>query len=99
MEDLAYNLWWSWHPEARFMFRGLDPHLWSITRHNPVLFLHRLAPSILERAASDPVFLAPFDDIIGRFEAEMDVSRNDTWIALNKPELRDRTVAYFSAEF
>ncbi len=23
--ELAYNLWWSWHPEARALYSTLDP--------------------------------------------------------------------------
>jgi len=25
--ELAYNLWWSWHPEARALYEKLDPSL------------------------------------------------------------------------
>jgi len=28
LEELANNLWWSWHPEARELFRRLDYALW-----------------------------------------------------------------------
>ncbi len=34
--ELAYNLWWSWHPEARALYRTLDSELWDRVGHNPV---------------------------------------------------------------
>ena len=27
--DLAYNLWWSWHPAARMLFKRLDRMAWK----------------------------------------------------------------------
>jgi len=37
--ELAYNLWWSWHPEARVLYSTLDPDLWEEVGHNLVRFL------------------------------------------------------------
>ena len=34
--ELANNLWWSWHPQARNVFRTLDYQLWKLSGHNPV---------------------------------------------------------------
>jgi starch phosphorylase len=36
LNDLAYNLWWSWHADARELFRELDFQLWNLSSHNPV---------------------------------------------------------------
>jgi len=36
LTELAYNLWWSWHPEARDLFRMLDYSLWNRVHYNPV---------------------------------------------------------------
>jgi starch phosphorylase len=49
LADLAYNLWWSWHPDARNLFKGLDRAFWKTTGHNPVRLLkeisyHQLVP-------------------------------------------------------
>ena len=30
LEDLAFNLWWSWHRSARRLFRELNPVLWDL---------------------------------------------------------------------
>jgi starch phosphorylase len=99
LDDLAYNLWWSWHPSARMLFQELDPHLWELTNQNPVLFLHRVAPDLLELAATEQAYLDHYDEVISQLDAEMDPTRRDTWLATHHPEMVDRTVAYFSAEF
>ena len=61
LSELAYNLWWSWHPEASWLFSYLDPALWELTNHNPVKMLRQIAPAKLQAAASDPVFLRRLD--------------------------------------
>ena len=35
LPELAVDLWWSWHHEARMVFRMLDYPLWRATAHNP----------------------------------------------------------------
>ena len=39
LPELAVDLWWSWHDEARLVFRSLDYPLWRATAHNPVRML------------------------------------------------------------
>ena len=36
LEELAVDLWWSWHRDARLVFRRLDLTVWRATAHNPV---------------------------------------------------------------
>src|SRR3954462_1111517 len=54
LNDLAYDLWWSWNVAAREVFRDLDFPLWRFTDHNPVLLLHLVESERLEYAAQDP---------------------------------------------
>ncbi len=44
LQELAYNLWWSWHPEARALYSTLDADLWEQVIHNPVRLLSKLHP-------------------------------------------------------
>ena len=44
LNELAFNLWWSWHPEARDLFKSLDRPLWKATFHNPVQLLNKFLP-------------------------------------------------------
>ena len=97
--ELAYNLWWSWHPEARALYRKLDPDLWERIGHNPVHFLSELNPQLLEQAANDNVYLEHYDSVLEDFDRYMHPRAEETWFSRTYPEFADRTIAYFSAEF
>ncbi|MBL7209243.1 MAG: alpha-glucan family phosphorylase [Dehalococcoidia bacterium] len=97
LAELAYNLWWSWHVEARDLFKVLDRPLWKVTGHNPVKLLQQLAPHRLVAAAQDPVFLDKYDSVMNGFKTDM--SASDTWFTTQYPHLTQYTVAYFSLEF
>ncbi len=99
LNDLAFNLWWTWHRSARALFRELNPVLWDVVEHNPVLFLHRLDPARLDAAAQNPRFLSSYDEIVAEFDTMVSSRDGETWVGRNRPELADRRVAYFSAEF
>jgi starch phosphorylase len=97
LEELAIDLWWSWHPEARSVFRGLDYGLWRATAHNPVRMLWLMPRTMLEAAASDPAFLQLYDRAIAALDAAR-AARN-TWWSNTFPALAGQSIAYFSAEF
>ena len=94
---LASNLWWSWQPEARSLFRMVDASLWLRTRHNPLELLQRSAPDRLDAAAADPAFLQRYDAVMAQFEQLKE--KQGTWFATEYPDYDDRPVAYFCAEF
>lgn len=97
LDELANNLWWSWHPEARELFRRLDYPMWRITGHNPVKQLREISPAKLEAAATDPRFLHLHDSVMAHFDADM-AARN-SWFATKYPGLLSGPIAYFSAEY
>src|SRR5579883_278041 len=97
--ELAYNLWWSWHPEARALYSELDSELWENTGHSPVRFLSSVEPDLLEQAASDTGYLARYDEVLAAFDRYMHPRQEETWFSRTYPELVDRPIAYFSAEF
>jgi glycogen phosphorylase len=97
LEELATDLWWSWHPEARLVFRQLDYQVWRTTAHNPVRMLRQIPYERLAAAASDPDFLAHYDRAVaGLHDAR--TAANTWWSRCHSP-LNDRAIAYFSAEF
>jgi glucan phosphorylase len=55
LDELANNLWWSWHQQARGLFRILDYPLWRTSGHNPVKQLRDINPDKLKTAASHTV--------------------------------------------
>jgi glycogen phosphorylase len=97
--ELAYNLWWSWHPEARTLYSSIDPELWEQIGHNPVRFLSEVEPSKLEQASENREYLEQFDGVISDFDHYMHPRAEETWFSRTYPELADKTIAYFSAEF
>ena len=52
LEELAYNLKWSWDYRARLLFKRLDPDVWKNTQHNPVKLLHTIEPARLIAGAN-----------------------------------------------
>lgn len=97
LDELANNLWWSWHDEARDLFRALDYPLWRMSGHNPVKELCEVSPDALQATATDPSFLTLYDSVMSAFDADM--STSSTWGITNFPELLGGPVAYFSMEY
>src|SRR6266850_1970158 len=97
LEELAVDLWWSWHRDAREVFRRLDYTLWRATAHNPVLMLRLITPEKLQAAAEDPAFLQLYDRAIAGLDSAR--SARNTWWSRTFPHLGGQTLAYFSAEF
>ncbi|GAC1504482.1 MAG: alpha-glucan family phosphorylase [Ktedonobacteraceae bacterium] len=97
--ELAYNLWWSWHPEARALYSSLDPDLWEQVSHNPVHFLSSVQPQKLEQAAADAAYLQTYTSVINDFDHYIHPQADETWFSRTYPELVGKTIAYFSAEF
>jgi starch phosphorylase len=96
--ELAHDLWWTWHPKRRQVFRRLDYRLWRLTSHNPVRMLWHISPEALERAAHDREFLAVYDGVI----AELDSHRfatGQSWWGDRAGNAGGQLIAYFSAEF
>jgi len=97
LHDLASNLWWSWNPGAREVFRRLDYPLWRRTHHNPLQMLNLVTADRFEEVARDPAFLQTYDNAIERFlRTESGVG---TWWSSRPPGVSNTSIAYFSAEF
>src|SRR5262249_11936646 len=95
--ELAIDLWWSWHPEARIVFRQLDYALWRATAHNPVRMLHLIPQEKVEVVASDAGFLRRYDRAIDALD-DARAARNTWWVG-HFPHLSGQSIGYFSAEF
>ena len=98
LESLAYNLWWSWHPEARYLFRRVDRFMWERVGENAVLFLYRVDPERLRWASFDAEFLKAYDAVMAQFDAYLNPG-GQTWVAKHAPQFTETVAAYFSAEF
>ena len=79
LPELAVDLWWSWHPEARDVFRRLDYRLWRATAHNPVRMLWVIPRAKIEAAAADPEFVQVYNRAIAALDAGR--AAHNTWWA------------------
>jgi len=93
---LAYNLWWSWHPSARQLFRELDYRTWRESEHNPVWMLAHVSAQALAAAAEDARFLAHYDAVMGQLEAESEPGAG--WFAARYGRSAG-PIAYLCAEY
>jgi len=97
LEDLAYNLRWSWDHETISLFRRLDRDLWETAHHNPVLMLGSISQERLQELAQDEAFLAHLDRVatdLRDYVGGTGVWHRKTFGAATTPD-----VAYFSMEF
>ena len=97
MQRLASDLWWSWNPAARDLFRRLDYTLWRQTDHNPIKILKCLPHKKLEEAAQDPQFMEAFERVMEQLNRAQ--SGTGKWWRERYPAFSDISIAYFSAEF
>ncbi len=97
LAELSANLWWSWHPEARMLFKMLDRPAWKDTRHNPVKLLTVLPPQILQAAAADPEYLRHYDTVMDQFRRDLD--NKVCWFTANITDTECEPIAYFSLEY
>ncbi|MGD9106788.1 MAG: alpha-glucan family phosphorylase [Desulfobacterales bacterium] len=95
--ELASNLWWSWRPRARMLFKMLDRQAWKESGHNPDKMLRELSAEILFSAAKNPEYLRHYDVMMSIFKSYM--SRKDCALVKDPLEAGTIAVAYFSAEY
>src|SRR5258706_6220578 len=72
LHELAYNLWWSWHPEARALYSRLDPDLWGQGGHHPFPLLCEVQPPGLEETVHDPDYPQRYDRSLKRFDGDLE---------------------------
>ncbi|RTG91904.1 alpha-glucan phosphorylase [Thermus scotoductus] len=88
LRKLAYNLWWSWNPEAAELFQEINPLLWKRFRGNPVKLLLEVDPPRLE-ALTHGSYPARVQAVVAALEAY-----------LKEREVKQGPLtAYFSAEY
>ena len=86
LEAIAINLWWSWSPRARALFRRLNPEVYRTSGNNPQSALAAADEDVLE----DPGFQEEVNAVYDEYMAYMD----------RDPEVTDvPEVAYFCMEY
>ncbi len=95
--ELAYNLWWSWHPAARMLFKTLDRTAWKEGGHNPVRMLKDISGDIIKSFENNADYLHHYDAVLARFQE--DVRTKLCWFEANIMNHACLPIAYFSAEY
>jgi starch phosphorylase len=95
--ELAYNLWWTWNPDAQRLFQRIDSVIWERTYHNPVRFLQQVSYTRLKAMTQDLYSLDFYDGILQSFDDY--IKKEDTWFLNTYPGYHNRPIAYFSSEF
>ncbi|HWO56237.1 MAG TPA: alpha-glucan family phosphorylase [bacterium] len=93
---IAYNLWWSWHPEAIQLFRRMDADLWEQAHHNPVAMLGAMQQERLDELQHDEGFLAQLDRLAAQFKEYRSAA---TWYAKSHGPVDQPRIVYLSAEY
>src|SRR6478672_3107286 len=96
LREMTFNLWWTWEPSARRLFRHLDPDLWNRTNHNPVRMLQLSRQARLEELAQDKTFLRELSQVYDAYRKYLE--RPDTYGKTGTGKELQKPVAYFSAE-
>ena len=92
LEEIALNLWWTWNPKGKNIFRLLNPYLWKESGHNPIEMLRKMPRRELEAACDNAHFMREFRYAYALFHQYM----ADKTIYSDEEPL---PIAYFCAEY
>jgi glycogen phosphorylase len=96
LHDLAFNVWWSWDPDAVELWSKIDPARWR-SNENPIDLLREVDAATFEELLEDAAFTALYDDVMQRFTSYM--TGNHTWYDATHAGELDGPIAYLCAEF
>ena len=89
LQELAYNVWWSWNAGAKDLFRYIDNDAWHAAGSNPVVLLNTISFDKMVELTKDEKFMKHLNEVYDEFRAYMDEPKDK-----KKP-----TIAYFSMEY
>ncbi len=97
LRELARNLWWTWEPRARALFREIDHNLWNKNNHSPIRSLQLSKQARFEELAQNENFVREMKAVMESFNSYM--ASTETWWHKKADKGLSGPVAYFSAEF
>lgn len=97
LQEISYNLWWSWNTEFLRLFKIIDIDLWERIEKNPVKFLKLVTQEKLEVVCKNEEFLSQYDDVVENYENYM--KSKSTYFSKKYPNNTNDLIAYFSAEY
>ncbi|MFT4553831.1 MAG: phosphorylase/glycogen(starch) synthase [Chlamydiales bacterium] len=97
LEELAYNLFWAWHPGAQKLFKSIDAVLWKKTKSNPVKLLQDVDEATLIQKSKSAEFLGAYDAVMEDFFRYL--QEKEKFVKPSHAITDNSPVAYFSMEF
>ncbi len=97
LDDLAYNLWWTWTPRAQALFSRINASAW--TRHRNAIAVLRYADQARwAELAADEDFMVDASRVLDEFNRYLG-NGSDSWYAKAPERELPGPIAYFCAEF
>ncbi len=96
LEEIAYNLHWTWNQQTIELFRRLDSDLWNSSGHNPVKMLGLIKQDTLAQAMNDEGFMAELARIYNGLQEYL---KSPSWFESKYGKFEGPKIAYFSMEF
>ena len=97
LHQLTQNLWWTWKPEVRTIFRDLDLEVYHKAHQNPMSVLKLISSDQLEQRAADVDVPARVDRALRQLQEYC--TPVTTWGLTHAGAMRSRPIAYFFMEF
>ncbi|MFQ5629716.1 MAG: alpha-glucan family phosphorylase, partial [bacterium] len=95
LREIAYNLWWSWNPEAQDIFKEIEAEHWEQFQ-NPVKLLLEAETTRLAELAENREFCQRVSEVHAALISELS---RETWVSKNEADAKDKLVGYLCAEF
>ncbi len=89
LEELSFNMWWSWNPAAYELFERIDPALWHSISGNTRRFLAKVPQKRLEELAKNKSYLQQLKRVKTEYENRI----------TQPPPQNEKVIAYFSMEY
>lgn len=97
LQKLTQNLWWTWRPEVRAIFRDIDLEQYHKAHRNPMRVLRDVDPAFLEQRAAEVDIQTRTDRALRQLQEYLNPVT--TWGLVHAGTLQSRPVAYFCMEF
>ncbi len=89
LRELSKNLWWVWNTSARELFKYINPELWELCAHNPIILLDEVNYKRFLQLENDEKFISQMHEVHNDFSRYMEVRQN-----CDGPQ-----ISYFSMEY
>ena len=97
LDELAYNLWWSWTPRAQSLFSRIDSATWTRYR-NPIRVLRGVDRARWSDLTADEDFMVDASRVLDEFGHYL-ANGAESWYRRARERALPGPIAYFCAEF